>query len=70
MNHLVSGSSAQPAMPLEDFLTKAAAVREEDVNGVEKSGGVFGGDASGGGDGGGVMSGGVICIQLRRIRCL
>ncbi|KAL8097554.1 hypothetical protein AgCh_030613 [Apium graveolens] len=45
----VGGSSAAPAMTLEDFLTKAGAVREEDVKGVEE--GVFGGD------GGGVMSG-------------
>lgn len=48
----VGGTSAPPAMTLEDFLTKAGAVREEDVKGVEESGGVFGGDG-----GGGVMSG-------------
>ncbi|KAK1359320.1 G-box-binding factor 4 [Heracleum sosnowskyi] len=51
VNQPVGGTSAQPAMTLEDFLTKAGAVREEDVKGVEESGGVFGGD------GGGVMSG-------------
>lgn len=45
----VGGTSAPPAMTLEDFLTKAGAVREEDVKGVEESGGVFGGDGGGGG---------------------
>lgn len=50
VNQPVAGTSAQPAMTLEDFLTKAGAVREEDVKAVEESGGVFGG--------GDVMSGG------------
>lgn len=51
VNQPVGGTSAPPAMTLEDFLTKAGAVREEDVKGVEE-GGVFGD-----GGGGGVMSG-------------
>ncbi|WOH04967.1 hypothetical protein DCAR_0624379 [Daucus carota subsp. sativus] len=63
VNQPVSGSSAQPAMTLEDFLTKAGAVREEDVKGVEESGGVFGGDAAAA-TAGGVMSGGVIAFPV------
>lgn len=39
---------------------KAGAVREEDVKGVDESGGVFAGDAARGG----VMSGGVIAYLV------
>lgn len=46
VNQPVVGTSAQPAMTLEDFLTKAGAVREEDMKGVEES---CGGVMSGGG---------------------
>lgn len=56
VNQPVGGTSAPPAMTLEDFLTKAGAVREEDVKGVEE-GGVFG-------DGGGGVMSGVIAYPV------
>lgn len=56
VNQPVGGTSAQPAMTLEDFLTKAGAVREEDVKGVEESGGGVFGEGVMSGGGGGVIA--------------